>query len=60
MIRNRVRRRLREALRGLLNERAVSTNGADLIIIARPQAATASYVELRDSLAKALARSEFA
>jgi len=57
--RNRVRRRLREALRAQLASRDVRQRGVDLIIIARPEAATASYAALHDSLASALARSDF-
>lgn len=62
VVRNRVRRRLREALRETLREgvAANATNHSrpsfDLLIIARPTAATADYHELRRSLRSALAR----
>lgn len=60
--RNRVRRRLREALRALLHD--VSAPSAkrggepsfDLIVIARPEAAQASYAQLRAALRRALER----
>ncbi len=57
--RNRVRRRLREALRALLREHpltARAAGGADLLMITRPEAATASYQELKSALGKALNR----
>ena len=59
VVRNRVRRRLREAFRAIVAERSPLPVGADVIVIARPQAADANYHELRSSLTKALARSEF-
>lgn len=58
--RNRVRRRLREALRALAREDARwPASGRDLLVITRPEAADASYARLRDSLVRALERSEF-
>lgn len=52
--RNRVRRRLRE----LIRERyAEMQTGWDLLLIAKPQAARASYAELRDALGSLLRRS---
>ncbi len=62
VVRNRVRRRLREGLREVLKD-GVATNATnhsrpsfDLLIIARPTAATADYHELRRSLRSALDR----
>lgn len=60
VVRNRVRRRLREALRLLVRARALRVDAADLVIIARPEAAAASYRELEQSLVRALNRSELA
>lgn len=59
--RNRVRRRLREALRSLLRERRPKQQplAADLIVIARPEAAGADYAALERALARALERSSF-
>jgi ribonuclease P protein component len=52
--RNRVRRRLRE----LVRERHASIGpGWDLLLIARPEAATASHAELRAALESLLERS---
>ena len=53
--RNRVRRRLR----ALMHERygALGT-GWDLLVIARPAAAQATYMELRDALGNVLRRTE--
>ncbi len=52
--RNRVRRRLRE----LVSERHRSIGpGWDLLLIARPEAATASHAELREALGSLLERS---
>ena len=61
VIRNRVRRRLREALRSILRsrERRQEPRGSDLIVIARPEAATADYAALERALARALERSAF-
>lgn len=57
--RNRVRRRLRELVREQLRERH-DTMGAgwDLLLIARPEAATASHAELREALRSLVERSE--
>ncbi len=61
VIRNRVRRRLREALRVVAREdsRWPAGRGADLLVITRPDAATASYAQLKGSLERALGRAEF-
>lgn len=61
VIRNTVRRRLREALRTILRSSKcrVCARGRpsyDLLVIARPEAAAASYQELRDALERALKR----
>ena len=63
--RNRVRRRLREALKSLLSESDVvpaaqhaRVPSFHLILIARPEAATASYWELRSALKRALNRAK--
>lgn len=62
VVRNRVRRRLREALRETLAEGVApaalshSRPSFDLLIIARPTAATADYHELKRSLRSALNR----
>ena len=60
--RNRVRRRLREALKVLLNEKKSPVTFAgrvscDLVVITRPEAAEASYWQLKDALARALGKS---
>jgi ribonuclease P protein component len=52
--RNTVRRRLREIVRERLE--AIGP-GWDLLLIARPEAATASYAELREALGSLLERS---
>lgn len=60
--RNLVRRRLREALRALSREDSrwpAVGSGADLLVLTRPEAAGASYAELRDSLIRSLERAEF-
>ena len=59
--RNRVRRRLREALRVIAREdtRWPTGRGADLLVITRPDSAGASYAQLKDSLKRALVRAEF-
>ena len=58
--RNRVRRRLREALRALAHsDPRWPTAGRDVLVITRPEAADASFAKLRDSLIRALERSEF-
>lgn len=62
VVRNRVRRRLREGLRALLREGvkpAACHSGSasfDLVVIARPSAAEADYRELELSLRKAMER----
>ncbi|MEX2541076.1 MAG: ribonuclease P protein component [Trueperaceae bacterium] len=62
VVRNRVRRRLREALRELLAggvSAGAQHRGAasfDLVIIARPDAAAASYSQLAAALRRALER----
>jgi len=56
VVRNRVRRRLREALRALLAVSPGFPSSLDLLVIARPSAATASYADLRGSLAQAMHR----
>ncbi len=62
VVRNRVRRRLREALGVLLaggvRPEACHAGGAsfDLVVIARPSAAETGYWELKASLARALER----
>lgn len=53
--RNRVRRRLRELARERYGE---LQTGWDLLVIARPVAAQATYAELREALANVLRRSE--
>ena len=53
VVRNRVRRRLREALRALTMEKNVSKT-FDLVVIARPVAADADYWQLKDALRYAL------
>jgi ribonuclease P protein component len=64
VVRNRVRRRLREALRSLLDSdfppaalyRGVAS--FDLLVIARPEASEASYAQLHSSLRRAMERSK--
>jgi ribonuclease P protein component len=46
VVRNRVRRRIRETLRGMDG----TTDGWDVLVVARPASATATYTELRDAL----------
>ena len=53
VVRNRVRRRLREGLQALMEERKVS-EAFDLVVIARPIAADADYWQLKDALRYAL------
>ena len=56
--RNRVRRRLRELVREQLRERQATMGaGWDLLLIARPEAATASHAELREALRSLVERS---
>ena len=52
--RNRVRRRLRDLVREQLGAAEV---GCDLLLIARPEASTAGYAELREALRSLLERS---
>jgi ribonuclease P protein component len=54
VVRNRVRRRLREALRARLD---LLGAGNDLLLIARPPSARASWAELCSALDTVLARS---
>lgn len=62
VVRNRVRRRLREAVRALLRDgvrREACHAGVpsfDLVIIARPSAAEVDYAELRSALERAFSR----
>lgn len=56
VVRNRVRRRLREALRALLNEKT-SLVSCDLVIVTRPEAAAADYWQLKSALERALSKS---
>lgn len=53
VVRNRVRRRLREIVRERLGDIGA---GYDLLLIARPDAAGASFAELRSALATLLER----
>lgn len=53
--RNRVRRRLRSLVRERYGELGT---GWDLLVIARPAAAQATYADLRDALTNVLRRSE--
>lgn len=61
VVRNRVRRRLREALRAILAEYATCPKSLpeafDVIIIAKPAAATANYWQLKAALEHTLVRS---
>lgn len=57
VIRNRVRRRLREALRAILAEHPPSRTSFDVIIIAKPAAAAADYWQLKTALEQTLVRS---
>lgn len=62
VVRNRVRRRLREALRAILSQGvspAAQFRGEpsfELVVIARPEAASASYQQLSAALRRALER----
>jgi len=55
VVRNRVRRRLREALLALLREGAVKPS-LDVMVVAKPSAAEAGFADLKASLRTALAR----
>ncbi len=59
MTRNRVRRRLREAFRARLAS-GPAPAAADVVVIARPEAAQADYGQLKGALDRALERSGFA
>lgn len=62
VVRNLVRRRIREALRAELQVRrpdGVDRPGRDLLVIARPEAAGADYHGLAGALRRALDRSDF-
>jgi ribonuclease P protein component len=54
VVRNRVRRRLREALRARLD---LLGAGKDVLVIARPRSANATWAELNTALDAVLARS---
>ena len=57
VVRNRVRRRLREIVRGsdaLLRSPGPAASGRDLLIVARPPAADATFAELQLALAALL------
>jgi ribonuclease P protein component len=56
VIRNRVRRRLREALTELLRQRPPQIPSFDLVVLTRPEAAEADYHTLKASLERALQR----
>ncbi len=58
VVRNRIRRRLREALRGHLVARAErgARDSYDLLVIVRPSAAGADYATLASGLVRALER----
>jgi ribonuclease P protein component len=47
VVRNRLRRRLREAFRPLISG---SSSGVDLVVVARPEAAAARFAELDSEL----------
>jgi ribonuclease P protein component len=53
VVRNRVRRRLREAMRARLPR---LEHAVDLLIVARPASATATWLEVNDALDRALRR----
>jgi len=53
VVRNRIKRRLREIMR-----QAALKAGRDTVIIARPGAATVGFCDLRETLAELLAKSE--
>ena len=55
VVRNRVRRRLREALLALLREGAVKPS-LDVMVVAKPSAAEAGFADLKASLRTALVR----
>ncbi len=55
VVRNRVRRRLREALLSLVRDGSTAPS-FDVLVVAKPSAAEAGYAELKSSLRSALAR----
>ena len=55
VVRNRVRRRLREAMRALVKAGGMKSS-FDALVVARPSAADVPYTELKASLRAALAR----
>lgn len=55
VVRNRVRRRLREALLALLRDGGLKPS-FDVLVVTKPSAAQAPYAELKASLKTALAR----
>ena len=57
VVRNRVRRRLREMLRARLDRLPVDS---DIVVTARPSSATASWAELCEALDKVMARAGIA
>lgn len=56
VVRNRVRRRLREAMMALMRERPLREASVDMIVLTRPEAAEADYSTLKASLERALRR----
>ena len=60
VVRNRVRRRLWEALRAIVRDVTLAENSFDMIVIVRPAAASADYGQLKDSLLRALQRGRLA
>ena len=54
VVRNRVRRRIREALRGRLSQLA---SGRDILVVARPAASRATWSELNAAIDALLKRS---
>ena len=56
--RNRAKRLLREAMRTLLPSIASIASGSDLILIARPALAAASFTEVREALQTLLQRAK--
>ena len=57
--RNRVRRRLKEALKLIVQHYKVRMNQSDVVIIAKSSAAEASYAELERSLIELLIKGRF-
>jgi ribonuclease P protein component len=53
VVRNRSRRRLREAFRSAIGDLA-SGSGCDIVIVARPHTASAAFADLRKAAATAL------